>query len=90
MRMFKELGITVLLFVSLVAMVFSIDLALDQGYQTAVNNLRSPFQVMSGAEYCILFLFLFVLLGSQILSVWGKKKKGQHGKTAKKGMNGNP
>lgn len=90
MTMFKILGITVLLFVSLVALSFAVDLAMGTGFETALSNLRSPFQVMSAVEYCVLILFLAVLFGGQIASVWARKNDGgQGGRAAKKGTDGN-
>ncbi|RKO62428.1 hypothetical protein [Caldibacillus debilis] len=90
MTMLKILGITVLLFVSLVALSFAVDLAMGTGFETALSNLRTPFQLMSAAEYCVLILFLAVLFGGQIASVWAKKKNGrQGGRAAKKGTGGN-
>lgn len=71
----KNLSITILIMVLLMA--FSLTIDLFQGFDTqqAVHNGVSPFQVMHIAEIAVLVLFLVILLGESLVSFYHNRKR---------------
>jgi len=72
----KIIGVTLLIFISLIGLSFGIDLLMGFDMITSLRNSVSPLAVMEPVEYFIFLALIFLYLGkTTTLFFQGKKQK---------------
>ena len=71
----KNLGISILMFILLVAFAFSIDVMRGLDAKEALQNMRSSFRVLGKGEFLIYIGLFISLLGNVMWSLFQNKKK---------------
>jgi uncharacterized membrane protein YwaF len=71
----KILFVTFLLAFALFALIIMIDLFMGTKISYLIKKESNPFQVMEPAEFAMLYLFLFGIVGFALFSFFKKRKK---------------
>jgi len=75
--MMKIIGVSLLLFGSVIALSVGIDLSQGTNVLQALYNALSPFRVMEVAELFVLFSFLFFFFAESLYLVLKKRQQKQ-------------
>ncbi len=70
----KILGITVLLAITLLMMIITLDLLMGQPFSGIIWKAANPFKVMEPAEYVIILILIIALLLKSIKSFINNRK----------------